>query len=329
MLSSLSQSHLSLLATCPRKFQHLYLDRVMPPQSWHQNQRALWGTQFHQLMQQLELGLPIDRLRETQPDLFLGIEALRSAAPQLFQAPNPAQGEWQASEHRRSLAFSPPAAHDKATDPMGLLVVYDWIRGNPEFVEIFDWKTYRQPPQSQKLAQHWQTRLYCYVLAETSDYQPQHIRFSYWFVAPPQAGEPVQARSLSFQYNQALHDQTHQDLCDLIQNFQDWVTAYQTESVQFPQVPEGDRACQFCGFQQRCQRVSGGEEGQDWQQRREQEPDKGWTQDLTQDWAQNSQSVELLDGQSLQAQQQLQELLHIAEIPALPWPWEESSSARL
>lgn len=308
MLSSLSQSHLALLATCPRKFQHIYLDRVTVPKSWHQYQRSLWGTQFHQLMQQMELGLPIEGFEATQPELYQGILALRSTDPQVFQAPDPARGEWRSSEHRRSLAFAVPGG-----DPVGLVVVYDWVRGDPQFAEILDWKTYRQPPQGENLAQSWQTRLYCYVLAQTSHYEPEQIQFTYWFIAPPRSGsvtttagsreavesgqsaqsrkptesaesgqlaasaqsgqsrEPAesgkpaesaqstgnqqpQPRSVSFTYDRAQHEAIHRDLSQLIQKFQTWTAAYQQQGQPFPQVPEGDRACEFCGFQQRCQR---------------------------------------------------------------------------
>ncbi|MGA1283298.1 MAG: PD-(D/E)XK nuclease family protein [Prochlorothrix sp.] len=301
ILTSLSQSHLALLATCPRKFQHIYLDRVTVPKSWHQYQRILWGNQFHQLMQQMELGLPIEGFAATQPELYQGILALRLAAPQVFQTPDPARGEWRSSEHRRSLAFTVPNG-----DPVGLVVVYDWVRGDPQFAEILDWKTYRQPPQGENLAQSWQTRLYCYVLAETSQYEPEQIQFTYWFIAPPRSGsvgsatsvgpveslesatspepadsvKPVelaklaaspesqvsavpaapagnqqpQPRSLSFAYDRAQHEATQRDLSQLIQKFQTWAAAYQGQGQPFPQVPEGDRACEFCGFQQRCQR---------------------------------------------------------------------------
>ncbi|MEB3161612.1 MAG: PD-(D/E)XK nuclease family protein, partial [Prochlorothrix sp.] len=329
MLSSLSQSHLALLATCPRKFQHIYLDRVTVPKSWHQYQRILWGTQFHQLMQQMELGLPIEGFEATQPELYQGILALRSANPQVFQAPDPARGEWRSSEHRRSLAFAVPGG-----DPVGLVVVYDWVRGDPQFAEILDWKTYRQPPQGENLAQSWQTRLYCYVLVQTSHYEPEQIQFTYWFIAPPRSGsvtttagsreavesgqsaqsrkpaesaqsgqlatsaesaqssnlaesaesgqlaasaqsgqsrelaesgkpaasaqstgnQQPQPRSVSFTYDRAQHEAIHRDLSQLIQKFQTWTAAYQQQGQPFPQVPEGDRACEFCGFQQRCQR---------------------------------------------------------------------------
>lgn len=333
MLSSLSQSHLALLATCPRKFQHIYLDRVTIPQSWPQYQRMLWGTQFHQLMQQMEMGLPIEGFQDTQPELYQGILALRSAAPQVFQTPDPDRGQWQASEHRRSLAFvvesgavesgavtdgvvEPEVVIDGAGDrgiaadgvgglgsqdlgknrekgdPIGLVVVYDWVRGDAQGAEILDWKTYRQPPQGQDLAQHWQTRLYCYVLAETSHYEPEQIQFTYWFVAPPERGERPQPRSLSFGYDRDRHRATHRDLQGLIRKFQTWIAAYQSQGVPFPQVPEGDRACQFCGFQQRCQRGTGADRGQD-------------------------SALELQDGALPEVQAQLQELLAIEEIPAL------------
>lgn len=250
MLSTLAQSHLSLLALCPRRFQHHYLDRVVSPIPWFQQQRITWGNQFHQLLQQYELGLPLQRFQASNPDLYRCFTALHAAAPHIFQPPDgqqPHAPRWRASEHRRTLAFG----------NYGLTVVYDWILATDRGVEIFDWKTYRQPPKADTLAHHWQTRLYAYVLAETSNYEPEQITFSYWFIAPPRPGEPVELGSQSFAYDRHQHAATHQDLQTLVHQFQGWHDRYTTQGEAFPQVTLGNSICDTCSFQQRCQRGSG------------------------------------------------------------------------
>ena len=55
----LSQNHLHLLETCPRKFQETYLDGLVSPITWEEEENMAWGSRFHLLMQQGELGLPI------------------------------------------------------------------------------------------------------------------------------------------------------------------------------------------------------------------------------------------------------------------------------
>jgi hypothetical protein len=58
----LSQGQLNLLETCPRKFQHIYLEQLGSPTTPEQQAHQAWGSRFHLLMQQRELGLPIEAL---------------------------------------------------------------------------------------------------------------------------------------------------------------------------------------------------------------------------------------------------------------------------
>ncbi|MEM7773853.1 MAG: PD-(D/E)XK nuclease family protein, partial [Cyanobacteria bacterium P01_A01_bin.37] len=53
----LSQAHLTLIESCPRKFQYVYLDQVVAPVSPDDQYRREWGTHFHLMMQQRELGI--------------------------------------------------------------------------------------------------------------------------------------------------------------------------------------------------------------------------------------------------------------------------------
>ena len=58
-LLRLSQGQLNLLATCPRKFQHTYLEQLAALADPKQNTRQILGSRFHLLMQQQAMGLPI------------------------------------------------------------------------------------------------------------------------------------------------------------------------------------------------------------------------------------------------------------------------------
>ncbi|MEY3333388.1 MAG: hypothetical protein RLZZ176_1688 [Cyanobacteriota bacterium] len=69
----LSQGHLNLLATCPRKFQHSYLEQLnTPPDPKHEKYQIL-GSRFHLLMQQREMGLAIAKLPPKYLHLILMI----------------------------------------------------------------------------------------------------------------------------------------------------------------------------------------------------------------------------------------------------------------
>jgi hypothetical protein len=232
----LAQGSLNTLTTCPRKFQHTMLDQISTPTSPENQARIDWGNRFHLLMQQRELGVLGDG-SDDLPELQC-VKALVETAPELFEPAVLRQ-----SEHRRVLDFGGWA----------IATVYDLLILNPTQAQIIDWKTYPRPQDSRKLSQNWQTRLYPFVLAETTDYAPEQITVTYWFV---QAGATPQ--SWEFQYSTALHQQTKQDLTQQLQQLTEWVKDYE-EGIFLPQVDE--RYCSSCPFGVRCQRGQPMEQG--------------------------------------------------------------------
>jgi hypothetical protein len=250
MLLNLSQGQLNLLTLCPRKFQHLVLDQLGCPVPSEQQARMEWGNRFHLLMQQRELGLPIasppsqflelalDNVLTPQP-FQAYIEALVEAAPDVFQAP---AGGVRQSEHRRTLAFQGYL----------LTAIYDLLILNEQQAQILDWKTYPRPDSPRHLEQNWQTRLYSFLLAETSDYAPEQISMTYWFVQGRSHQAP-QPQSLRFVYSEAQHRQTRQDLSRLLDQLSQGLAAYE-QGQNFPQVEHSQGACGGCTFALRCQR---------------------------------------------------------------------------
>lgn len=244
----LSQGHLSLLSTCPRKFQHIYLDQLGLPTIPEEQQRQVLGTHFHQLRQQQELGLPIENFVQADPHLQRWFEAFTHSPPQMLV------GDRQ-SEHQRSLGFR----HYLLTG------VYDLLILGQQQAQILDWKTYARPQNPQRLQQNWQTRLYLYLLAETSDYLPEQIFMTYWFAES--RGNGAEPHSLSFTYSAALHNQTQKDLEHLLGNLTNWLEAYSRGNL-FPQVSldlgecdgrhnkghSGSSEASGCRFAIRCQR---------------------------------------------------------------------------
>lgn len=237
-LTPLSQGQLNLLETCPRKFQHVYLEQLGTPVSPEQQERLTWGSRFHLLMQQRELGLPVDSIVEEDAQLQHWVTALVNAASDVL---TPAPQTFRESEHCRTLNF-----HGYL-----LTVIYDLLIEDENSAQILDWKTYPLPKNRQWLTKDWQTRLYLFVLAESSDYAAEEISMTYWFVK----SQPC-PQSLKFTYSAAQHEKTRQDLTKLLTQLTQWLQCYQDEGISFPQVAASANRCLDCSFDIRCQRTS-------------------------------------------------------------------------
>ncbi len=224
-LIRLSQSHLNLLNACPPRFQQVYLDCLgsLPKPSQQDNMQ--WGSRFHLLMQQRELTLPIEALLATDAELDNSLKALIRAAPELEPDPN----IWREAEHCRTFSLG----------NFLFTVIYDLLIAKTDRAIIFDWKTYRNPPPSKQLAKDWQTRLYLYVLAETSEYEPEQLQMTYWFV---KSGQP---KSKTFSYSQQQHQQNAQELIVLTANLARWLSNYQQLQTDLPHQPDCQQNCPY------------------------------------------------------------------------------------
>jgi hypothetical protein len=237
----LSQSNLKLLATCPRKFQHLYLDQYAVPVGPEQGARMAEGSQFHLLMQQHAWGLPIAPLLEGHPALKHWFNAFQQARSQILCLGADEQILWQQSEHLRTIGRQGHV----------LTVVYDWVMLGATQGQILDWKTYPKPQSAAKLEVDWQTLLYLYVLAETTTVVPEQLSMTYWFF---QAGEQAAVQSLRVGYSRQRHIQTQQALDTLLEQLTQWLEAYGQRGASLPQVDEETGHCGGCAFARRCGR---------------------------------------------------------------------------
>ncbi|ALF52057.1 DNA/RNA helicase [Nostoc piscinale CENA21] len=237
-LLRLSQGQLNLLERCPRQFQHTYLEQLNSPADPEHEERQTLGSRFHLLMQQREIGLPIDSLLKADPQLQKWMSAFANAAPDIV-TPTTNSQTFRESEHYRTL---------QVQDYL-LTVIYDLLIADNQQAQILDWKTYPKPPDKRKLAQNWQTRLYMYVLAETSEYLPENISMTYWFVQSE--GRP---QNIKYTYDNQQHQQTAKELNQLLNNLTTWLKLYQ-KGQPFPQLIETSKACNYCQFAVRCQRT--------------------------------------------------------------------------
>jgi hypothetical protein len=237
-LLRLSQGQLNLLERCPRQFQHIYLEQLYSPTDLEREEHQTLGSRFHLLMQQREMGLPIDSFLQTDAQLQSWMTAFTNAAPD-FITPISNSQTFRESEHYRTLQVQNYL----------LTVVYDLLIADHQQAQIFDWKTYPKLPNKRKLEQNWQTRLYMYVLAETSDYLPENISMTYWFVQSE--GKP---QNIKFSYNYHQHEKIAKKLKQLLSKLTSWLKDYQQEK-DFPQVSDDSKACEYCQFAKRCNRT--------------------------------------------------------------------------
>jgi CRISPR/Cas system-associated exonuclease Cas4 (RecB family) len=235
---TLTQSHLRQLEICPRRYQYGYLEQVPVPTDPEMLERQRWGTQFHLVMQQRELGLPVEAFLKEDATLDAAVQGLLTAAPELFATQ---ADRFRQSEHRRTLAFNGYA----------LTAIYDLLLLEPNRGQIIDWKTYQRPPKQAQLAKEWQTRLYLYLLVETTDLAPEQVSMTYWFVAPPSAEDQFgPPSSIAIAYTKAQHRRTEADLRRLT----DQLTSLLTPGGNLPQVDPALGYCAQCPYAVRCQR---------------------------------------------------------------------------
>ncbi len=227
-LIRLSQSQLQLLETCPPQFQRLYLDQLGYGINPEQQEKLNWGSQFHRLMQQRELGLSVDNFVEHDAELQRSLNALVETVPELQTS---ALDQWREAEHHRSL----PVKNYLLT------VIYDLLITTPQQAQILDWKTYLQPQNPNKLIQHWQTKLYLYVLAETTDYLPEQLSMTYWFVKLP-----TQPQCLTITYSRKQHQENHQQLENLLTKLEHWLINYERDNISFPHLQNcNEKTCPY------------------------------------------------------------------------------------
>lgn len=240
----LSQGQLNLLSTCPRKFQHTYLDQLATPTTPEQQEKLTWGSRFHLLMQQWQLGLPVDRLVQGDSKLQHWFTAFTAAAPQILKLDAEDNSTQRHSEYPLTIAF----------EGYLLTVIYDLLISNQKQAKILDWKTYPRPQNPRWLEQNWQTRLYLFALAETGAYMPEQISMTYWFFQT-KASSGANPQSLAIAYDTPKHEATRRDLTHLLSQLTHWLESYQAGEP-FPQIPPDANQCESCNFAVRCDRAA-------------------------------------------------------------------------
>jgi PD-(D/E)XK nuclease superfamily len=224
----LSQAHLQILETCPRKFQYFFLDSLMMPQPSNVLEKQELGSQFHQLMQQRALGLEIQPLLNNHPKLQEWFGRFQDAPPPLISGLH--QNEYPCTLMLENFT---------------LTAVFDLLIQGTDEAQVVDWKTYRRPHRSQLLEQHWQTKLYLFLVSEVLGYAPDRVSMLYWFAESspkPSTSEGAQS-CLSIPYSASMHHQTRTTLDRLLTSLDEWMKDFTVGHQDFPKVPLTAQKC--------------------------------------------------------------------------------------
>lgn len=245
-----SQASLQDYVECRRRFQLRYLENLSWPaieaEPALENERRLQlGADFHRLVQQHLLGLPADKLSRMAASREPGGEALQRWWDNYLQ-------------HGRGLAgykdIPGLTLHPEITlnAPLSgnyrLVAKYDLIAVAPDGrAAIFDWKTFRNRPKRQKMAERLQTRVYPYLLVlagahvnRGNSFEPDKVEMIYWYPEFP-------AQPDRFAYSQAQFEADRDDLGSLVEKIENLKDDefYLTDRVE---------RCRFCTYRSLCDR---------------------------------------------------------------------------
>jgi hypothetical protein len=248
-IDTISQGHLSVWATCQRKFQHCFLDELGLPTAADVQSKLDLGTKFHLLMQQKELGLEVEAVAASDANLEKWLLAFETNPPKLIEGDR-------LSEHRRTCELCIGDRDYVLSAIYDLLIMRnasgDRSITDPPLAQIVDWKTHQRPLTLAQLQSSWQTRLYLYMLARTTHFAPEQLAMTYWFANT--------ATAVTINYDRDRDRETDRDLHMLLEQ----ISQAQARGS-FEQLPLGSEACERCDFVYRCFRASGGDD-LDWQE---------------------------------------------------------------
>ncbi len=214
-----SASSLQDYADCPRRFQLRYLLRVVWPAPEvepidEQERHSQLARDFHQLVHQHLLGLPLEALSASvqDPDLERWWRAYLAYAPSLrpFRAIPEVVLSTPVSGYRLMARFD--AILIKGHVPLDEDVVAG-PESQPSSLLIIDWKTYSHRPARAWLAGRLQTRVYPFVLVEAgmslfnrfpsgdeeSVVNPDQVEMRYWLAEYPQVPEVFVYNTAAYQ----------------------------------------------------------------------------------------------------------------------------------
>lgn len=242
-----SQGSLQDFADCPRRFQLRYLLQIawpaVPAEPLLENEhRQRLGQQFHLLLQQHLLQVPLERLQAmAQSDAHLA---------QWWHAYLTAQPAALPGLHLPEVALSAPLNLPGRENTWRLVAQFDLlVLTNDGRALLFDWKTSQHRPPRRWLQQRLQTRVYPWLLMQAGSewlsgeaLPAERIEMVYWF-----ANFPDRPERLAYSRAQAQADEAW--LHGLVER----IALLAATTDDFP-LTSDENQCRFCVYRSLCQR---------------------------------------------------------------------------
>lgn len=232
-----SQSSLQDYVDCARRFELRYLMQLKYPaveaEPVDEHERHMqMGDEFHRLVHQHLIGVPVDRLTYAVKD-----ETLSKWWENYLQY---SLKNFPAGERYPELKLFTTIAGHRLMAKYDLLELY---RG--EKFLIVDWKTSHYRTKRDILSRRLQTIIYRYVLVEAgkqfnggTPIQPEQVEMIYWFPEYPQQPE-------KFSYDTEQHNHVRTYLVRLIEGI--------NAKSEFELTPDL-RHCRYCKYRSLCRR---------------------------------------------------------------------------
>lgn len=230
----LSRYKLTTFLTCQRRFQLRYVTRLpwpAPPNPASLTTAFERGEQFHRLLEQYFLGLPVSLPAEADDRFRQWWRAFQATPPAIPPG-----------KRLPEMSLSVPLGGHLLFGRFDLLVV-----GETQ-AHIYDWKTEREPRSAETLAADWQTRLYLALVAEGSaalgrTISPEQVSITYWFANAPH-------QSVSLTYDAATHARVWAELTATVERIGRRLVA---PSAVWP-LTDDWAECARCGYRAFCGR---------------------------------------------------------------------------
>ncbi|MEI2579891.1 hypothetical protein [Scytonema sp. PRP1] len=182
-MNRLNYELLELLEKDTHKFQQYFVELKLPLHYCGSTAQQNIGEQFHLLMQQLMMGLPIEPFLAAYPEMADWVSKLQL----IINIPSDSK--------KCNITLH------KLINEHLLIAKYDLVIVNVEKIVIVDWTTERHILQPEILENSWKTQLRLFLLTETQEITPDNISIIYYFVNGDDYPTIYQ-----FNYSQEKHD---------------------------------------------------------------------------------------------------------------------------